>query len=314
MVLDFGPPMTSILHDPGSAFEDRHNRQSFAFEHRLYRHPLLEPANLVELARRRPDGPGFAYWSNGAVDRAARWEESARRQSLVDTIAGIAQNDSLVLLKRVEQDTVYAPLMGAVLSEVVEACGSRMRDDVIVGRATILLASPGRITAYHMDADCNYLFQVAGDKIIRVFDQRDRQLVSHEAREQFFAGNINSARPDPLWPDAGPSHRLGAGIGVHIPCLAPHWAQVGPTPSVAVSINFDLRSEARVGRIYRMNAILRRRGISPLSPGISPWCDSIKLSIVTAALGIRGLVRRSVIKGETQGWSPARAQSLNRKK
>jgi len=127
-----------------------------------------------------------------------------------------------------------------------------MSDDIIVGRGTLLIASPGRITAYRVDADVNFLFQIHGAKTFSVTDSHQHEAVSHE--------------------------ELDAGFGVHVPCLTPHWAQNHEAPSVALSINFDLRSMDSVRRIYRLNARLRSWGLKPQPPCASSWRDHAKLT------------------------------------
>jgi hypothetical protein len=47
---------------------------------------------------------------------------------------------------------------------------------------------------------------------------------------------------------------------------------------VALSLNYDLRSIQRSGRIYAINRRLRRLGIEPTPPGISVWRDRTKLT------------------------------------
>jgi hypothetical protein len=292
-----------ILDETGEAFPIRHNRESFQFGHHLDPARFALP-ELVALAQRRPEHPVFAYWSNGAVDPSARWEAGGHRLSLTETVAGIARNDSLVLLKRVEQDPAFRPLMTAVLSEVVSACGPQLGDDVLIGRATILLGSPGRITAYHMDADCNYLFQVTGPKTIRVFEPIDRLAGTQQVLERFFGGDLNSARFEEARHETARSYALDRGVGVHIPCLAPHWAEVGPEVSVAVSINFDLRSATRTGRLHRVNDQLRRCGLEPTPPGLSPWRDGMKIGLATGALAARRLVKRPPDPFPETAWRP----------
>src|SRR5581483_11837349 len=104
----------------------------------------------------------------------------APRQSLHDTLSNIAVNDSLVMLKHVELDEVLGPLLQSLLATVIRLCGPRMRKDVVTGRATFLIASPRRITAYHLDADTNFLLQLAGEKSFTVFDQTDPGVVTDE--------------------------------------------------------------------------------------------------------------------------------------
>jgi hypothetical protein len=270
-------PDAPVLSDPKGQFALNVNRCHFLFSHGLEGHPFFELPNLIELAK-RPLSNG-AYWSNGAVGVTDHWDANGHpRLTLVDTLANIGDNNSLVILKKVAKDPVYGPLFQELSAKIAALCGEEMRQEMGFGEASILISSPNRITSYHMDRDCNFLFQIAGDKTLYVYDHNDRQLVSHEAREQFYSGNANSIT------HPGPGHRsvkayeLHAGDGVHIPVFAPHCARVGDNISVAVAVIFFLRSVINEGRIYHVNALLRKLGASPTPPGISPWRDRLKLA------------------------------------
>ena len=78
-----------------------------------------------------------------------------------------------------------------------------------------------------------------------------------------------------------------------MPLFAPHWARNHDNISVAVAIMFDLRSAVDLGRIYRMNKVLRKLGAAPTPPGISPWRDSLKLAAANSYYATRGLLRRA---------------------
>ena len=210
-----------------------------------------------------------------------RWERNSEgRLSLEDSITGIATNNSMVILKHAEQDPVYAPLLRAFLSRVVDLAGDVMRQDIVVGEVLILLSSPDRVTPYHMDAEVNYLVQVTGNKTVRVYDQTDRALVTHEERERYFAGDYNSAPYREGKLDQASVFELNAGCGVHIPVFAPHWVQTHSNVSVALSVNYELRSVKRLERIYHTNRLLRRVKLSPVAPGKSRWGDEAKLASV----------------------------------
>ena len=89
------------------------------------------------------------YWSNGKVAINNRWETGTEgRASLQDTIVNIAHNDSMVILKHTEQDPVYGPVLQDFLTRLVVASGARMRGDVTIGEALILLSSPNRIFSF----------------------------------------------------------------------------------------------------------------------------------------------------------------------
>jgi hypothetical protein len=98
------------------------------------------------------------------------------------------------------------------------------RQDVAVGKATIVIASPNHVTVFHMDFQCNFLFQIVGHKTLSVFDQTDRTFISHEERERYCAHVQNSIVYKESRQSEATAYELGAGDGVHIPVFAPHWA------------------------------------------------------------------------------------------
>jgi hypothetical protein len=214
-----------------------------------------------------------------------------QRLSLQDTIANIADNDSQVFLKHVEQDPVYASALQEVLGRVVDVCGEEMRQDVAVGQAIIVIASPNRVTLFHMDSKCNFLFQIIGHKTLFVFDQTDRTLISHEDRERYWAGVQNSIVYKESRQSEATAYELGAGDGVHIPVFAPHWARNHDNISIALSINYELHSVRKQMQIYKINFLMRKSGITPIAPGIWPWQDKLKLSAANTLLAARRFVK-----------------------
>jgi hypothetical protein len=289
-----------VLTDPDGQFRRNYNRHTFAFAHGLKNHPLFELPNLIELAKRPAQHP--AYWSNGTVEVTDSWAiNRAPRLSLIDTIANIGDNNSLVLLNKVAQDPVYGPVLQDFLARVVVLSGEQMRRDVVTGEVTILISSPNRLTSYHMDEDCNFLIQVAGNKTLRVYDHTDPTLVSHEEREQFHMGNINSIVYQESRQCEAATYELHAGHGVHIPVFAPHWARNHDNISIALSVNYLLRPMLIQQRIYRVNSVLRKLGTSPTAPGVSDWRDRLKLAAAKGLSAARGLGRR---KRTHPVWAP----------
>ena len=65
------------------------------------------------------------------------------------------------------------------------------------------------------------------------------------------------------------------GNGVFNPATFPHWLQNGPEVSVSVSINFKRRNDATIGA-HRANKYLRKIGMRPTAPGVSPALDRVK--------------------------------------
>ncbi|WGJ14669.1 hypothetical protein QEV83_18965 [Methylocapsa sp. D3K7] len=279
-----------ILSDPDGLFTRNTNRHTFAFQHGLKDHALFQLPSLIELARRPYHQE--TYWSNGNVKVTDTWGANGESKlTLIDTIANIGQNNSLVVLKHVEQDPVYAPVLQQFLSKVVEFSGEQIRKDVLVGEVLILISSPNRITSYHMDAECNFLVQAVGDKSLWVYDQTDRTLASHEQREAYYGGDMNSILyQESRLPDAV-AYDLRAGQGVHIPVFAPHWVRNHDNISVALSVNYELRSGLREKRVYQMNRMLRKFGIAPAAPGASALRDRVKIAAAEGLAAARHFIK-----------------------
>jgi len=286
-------PVPRLDASAAERFRQSYNRNSLLFEHDLTDDPLFSQPSLFALASRHPRNPAYAHWSNGTVSVGDRWEAGAgARRSLPDTIGEIEVNDSLAMIKHLEEDVAFGPLVRKIHATILDLVGPRMRDDVIIGRGTILIASPRRVTSFHIDSDVNYLFQISGTKMFSVFDQTDRTLTTHQELERYYSGDPNGAVfPQGRQRDAI-TYELRAGFGVHVPCMAAHWAQNLDAPSVALSINFDLRSVTTLGRIYRMNDWMRRHGLRPQPPGTSPWHDGLKLAALSGLDAARRIVKR----------------------
>ena len=291
------------LDDPDASFQRLYNRATFGFGHALSGRALLSLPSLIDLGRRLANH-NAAYWSNGPVTVADGWGKGTERpRTLTETLETITENNSLVILKSVVHDPVTGPLMRAVSQAIVEQVGPALRDDLISARASILIASPQRVTAYHIDADVNFLLQVVGDKLFRVYDQNDRRVTGDRELEAYFAGNENGAEFKPEFLDHSVCHRLGPGLGAHVPSLAPHWAQNGDQVSVAISFNYDLRSIAQLGQLYRINRRLRRFGLSPAAPSGGAG-DRLKLATFQAVMASRRLGRSPAVRLDPSGWVP----------
>lgn len=294
-----------MLVDTEGAFARNYNRKTFTFAHGLADNPLFDLDNLLELAKRTPR-EHEPYWSNGKVAVGHKWEAgTGGRMSLADTIADIAHNNSIVILKHTEQDAVYGPVLQEFLGRVVDCAGEQMRSDVILGETLILISSPNRVTPYHFDAETNFLVQVRGDKWFYVFNQDDRTLVTHEERERYFAGDISSAIYRKDRQDDAVAFDLRAGYGVHVPVAAPHWVQNRDNVSVAISVNYELRSVERAATIHRINSRLRRAGLNPTPPGVSPLRDSAKLAAASAISAVRSIVSRGRAARPYGVWTPS---------
>jgi hypothetical protein len=306
-------PRASAAGQPGSLFDpegklrQNYNLVNFMFKHELSGNPLFELDSLIELTRRMPDH-GEHYWANGKVAVNNTWTDGTQgRQSLQDTIANIARNDSIVILKHTEQDPLYAPVLQNVLARIIELSGERMRGDVTIGEVLILVSSPGRVTPYHMDSETNFLLQITGDKWFHVFDHTDRSLVTEREREDFFAISRNCAVYRPERQHDCNKYDLHAGYGVHVPPCSPHWVQNRDNVSVALSVNYELRSVDRLEKLHRFNHRLRKLGLNPAAPEHSPWRDEIKRAAEDLLSAARKIAKGRPAPRPYQVWTPPAA-------
>jgi hypothetical protein len=312
-------PTGEALLPKNDDFCAKFNRTDFMFDHGLAHHPMFELPALAELAKRVPKYENFVYWQNGRVQVNDKWGANpAKRLSLEETISGIAHNDSLVILKHAEQDPVHGPVLQEILQRIYSFTSPAAQADIVLGESLIFINSPNRKTAYHLDLESNFLLQVAGEKLIHVFDCSDRSLTPHVELENFCGGDHNGAVYKPARESDCHFHHLTPGHGVHFPSMGPHWVQNGDQVSVSININFDLVSvHHRLKRVYRVNRVIRRLGIEPTAPGSSAVRDAVKEKISAGVSGVLETVRN--VKGRDPSesyptWRPTPVTHFNDKK
>ena len=273
---------------PDSSVVRRHyNRRCFSFEHDLQENPRFHLDQLAELVCREPELSRSAYCSCAQASVEDPWAAGAPSPETVrNAVREVATNSSLIILRHIERSVSVGPQLRELMEQVVAAAGPALRNDIKTRRATLLIASPRRITSYHLDSNTNFLYQIHGDKRLSVFDPSDRTLVTPEELEGYYSGNISAAQYKPERQADAQVFDLHAGSAVHVPSHAPHWAQNLDSVSVALSINFDLHSVERAGRIHRLNGKLRSLGFFPQAPGGSPWRDEIKLGVSALNRGV----------------------------
>lgn len=298
------PSWTPAIGSEGGCFEQDCNRRAFSFEHDVAASGLFNLPELIALARRRPADWEYAHWANGHVAVDARWEQGTEgRRSLEETLAGIAGNDSLVMLRHAEQDTVFGPVICNLFERLVEMCGPEFRRDVISGHSEIIVSSPRRITSYHIDADCNFLFQIAGGKQLKVYPAHDGEVIRPEDLERYHCGDYNGAHYRSELEPRAVAYQLRQGRGIHIPSTSPHCAVSDDQVSIGLSCAFDLRSMSRQALICQLNRRLRGLGLDPTPPGVSPWRDALKLG-VKRSLAVMGRATDKYTGAAAGEWRP----------
>ncbi len=242
--------------------------------HTLVDHPLFALDALIGLAGRMRAVD--VEYNRGdlplGVDPAA---SIGNGLSIADTIRGIKENGSWMVLKFVEQDPDYRRLLSDVLANllpVVEPATGRM----LKQEGFIFVSSPDSVTPFHFDPEHNILLQVRGTKTMTVFPADDEAIVPGIEHERFqHGGHRNLPWRDDMATE-GRAFALTAGEGIYVPVKAPHWVRNGASVSISFSVTWRSEWSYMEGDARGMNAMLRKVGLSPAAPRRYPARNLVK--------------------------------------
>src|SRR5271170_5606990 len=270
-----------ILQCDSAQFREQFNQHSFEFAHHLSGHRLFEIPRLIELAKQL-SSTGSVYYDAGEVRVGQRWDQSPPGTHSVDeTIRRIQDAGAWIILRRAEQDPEYCAVLEECMAEVQMLLGKNLKKEMLVQDAIVFITSPYRVTAYHIDRECNFILQVHGDKDISVFDRNDRDVLPEEEIERFWMVDNNAAVYKEHYQNRATVYSVGPGMGIHVPVNAPHWVRNKNNISVTLSVNFQFR-ENYPAHVYRANYLLRKVGIKPKPPGHSKIRDRLKCLAMNA--------------------------------
>jgi hypothetical protein len=265
-----------IVGDP-ERFREQFNRTSFEVFHSLAIHPLLQLPALMELADRTLKvRPHDLHYDAGDVRVDQRWDEIAKTPfSAKEALQRVENCGAWFVFKSSQRDPEYRVFLDRGLAELKANIGPGIDSQIMVEDIIIFVTSPKRVTTYHIDRECNFLLQIRGAKTLHVFDREDREVLSEEEIERFWAADFNAAVYKQHLQHRAKSYRLTPGLGVHIPVNCPHWLENENNVSVSLSVNFQFKDKLRANA-YRANFLLRKMGMRPTPPGKSRALDMAK--------------------------------------
>ena len=258
-------------------FREQFNRRSFEVSHYLASHPLFQLPALMELADRTLKiRPHDLHYDAGDVRVDQRWDEIAKSPfSAQEALQRVEICGAWFVFKSAQRDPEYRVFLDRGLAELKAHMGPGIDSQIMVEDIIIFVTSPKRVTTYHIDRECNFLLQIRGAKTLHVFDREDREVLSEEEIERFWAADFNAAVYKQHLQHRAKSYRLVPGMGVHIPVNCPHWVENEDNVSVSLSVNFQFKDKLRAN-VYRANFLLRKLGLCPTPPGKSPILDTVK--------------------------------------
>lgn len=286
--------MSGIFDSENPGFRESFDEKPFEYSHGLTSsHPLFHLSRIRKLIEQGAATRSAACFDAGDVRVEQRWADIPRKKLTVEEhFDQIGNAGAWMMLRHVDRDPEYGELLESCLREVKKLTGREIDEDKKSQEAILFLTSPNRVTPYHIDRECNFLMQVAGEKAISIFDRNDREVVPEEELESFWSKDNNAGVYKPHLQDRAFVFRMRPGTGVHIPVNSPHWIQNSDNVSISFSISYQYRDWRRKN-VYQANYYLRRLGLKPTPPGQSLLLDNSKRLVVEAGHKVKRLVKRA---------------------
>jgi hypothetical protein len=277
-------PKHIFAADEDANFRANCNRHPFIFSHTLGEHKLFAIDHLVELCgflERLPVPERVIHFTDQAKLTQA-WRRSKKvGLEAVDALANISVSHSWILMKDIQRWPRYRDLPDLFVSEIERLTGIPVRPDITWMDTYLFVASPGMVTPYHIDHECNFLLQIHGEKTAHIFPPSDRTVLTEQEIERYYVGDLSAAQYRDSSEAKALQVQLRPGVGIHHPPLAPHWVKNGNQYSVSLSFLFFLRRFDRQAKVYQFNALLRGLGLHPTPPGRSELKDAAKIALLS---------------------------------
>ncbi|AYJ87206.1 transcriptional regulator [Sphingomonas paeninsulae] len=264
---------------------------SGTLHHRLTGHPMFELDALIALAARMR--PVDVEYNRGnlpvGVDSKANIQNGL---NIADTIRGIEENGSWMVLKFIEKDAEYRALLNATLNELMPVVGD-VTGEMLKREGFIFISSPNAVTPFHFDPEHNILMQLRGTKSITVFPADDERIVAGIEHERFHMGGHRNLPWREEIATRGRVFDLVAGDAIYVPVKAPHWVQNGPGVSISFSATWRSEWSYMEADARGMNSMLRRLGLPAAAPKRFPNRNLAKSVGYRAIRKIRGIFAKA---------------------
>lgn len=249
--------------------------------HRFADHPLLSIDGLAKLAEQLD--PKHIEYNAALVPPGATPEQvAANGLTIGETIRTIETNGSWAVLKHIQTLPAYRDLLLSLLKELEPVVVPRT-GEMLTPQGFVFLSSPNAVTPFHFDPEHNILMQLRGTKVMHVWPAGDSRFAPPIEHERYYIGG-HRALP---WKDsfAGQERAvpLAPGDAVHMPVMAPHYVQNGPSVSISLSITWRSEWSYRNEEAFGGNTLLRRVGLDPGMPPRWPGKATVRSTMWRAA-------------------------------
>lgn len=273
--------------------ENQYNRKPFLVRHALASHPAFKLESLFSLCRRLPEAA--VQYRSGTVPKDAHFDSSLAKyrpklplSQILDDFEG---QQAYIAIYNPEQDAAYNAVIEGLMSEIAMAT-SPFEHCINWYSTYIFISAQNSLTPYHMDREMNFLLQIRGTKLVRLWDPNDDRVMSPAERDYLFSFN-NDARPTyrPDLDALANDFNLSPGLGVHHPFIAPHLVHTGPELSISLAITFRTPRSDKWSDAHVFNQrFLRRLGVPAGRVGRYEHVDGLKAGLLHTLRGARKIM------------------------
>lgn len=277
-----------------------------AIRHDFDRHPMLQLAQLAELAKVLSTTGQCRFISKGITQDAAFEHQSAdpSGRALDEVFRRIEEPGSWIALYNVETHPPYRQLLEEITATVRPLVDREEPGMFNVG-GFIFISAPPSVTPFHIDRENNFWLQIRGRKVMSVWDPTDTVAVSDVDREQFIVNaSLDNVRLKEGVRARAHEFDVGPGDGVYFPSTSPHmtrcetdWVRPGDGVSISIGVVFYTDVTQQMARLHVLNHLLRRVGLTPSAPGSRPGLDALKTPLANGLVWLKKTLRGYVRAG-----------------
>ena len=254
-----GPLITHWPHDAAARF----THETLVVAHNLHEHAMFRDAGLASLLDRYPrDKLGVFTMGHDPVDwrswAAGRAGDLSGAQLLADVHAGR-------IWLNLRAANHYLEDYDALSNQIFADKHTKMRGlRTLKHDLGVLISSPNAQVFYHLDSALVSLWQVRGNKSVRIYEPtapfaRPEQIEAVVLRE-----TAEQMPFDLTWDDDAQQVILEPGMMVTWPQNAPHRIVNGDMVNVSLSVEFMTPAALLRANVIYANGVLRRRfGVTP---------------------------------------------------
>lgn len=225
--------------------------------HALADHPLFTNEALVALLDAHPREHLFALAMGTDPDKPSE-NQSANHTGVSGAQLLQAVARGRLWLNITHVDRAHPPYRELVHNLYAHLAGEVPALRASVGKATLLVSSPGAVVYYHVDGPPSLLWHVRGRKRVWVYPALDERFVSREHLEDIFAGAAHEYVPYTQELDARATVLdLAPGDVACWPQNAPHRVSNLDGINVSLSTEHFTPQSRRRARLYCANRFLR---------------------------------------------------------